>query len=322
MLVDHNVFGITMLIPRLLSVILLVGGAALGAMAAERDIYDLAGQRAAPAGTKRIVFIGARGTHGARGNHEFLAGGAYFARRINAAYPNAWMVVQDDEHWPADLAHADAVVVALNHGGRAADDGAIAAAMARGAGFMAIHFGVEVNKGAQGDHFLAWMGGYFETYWSVNPTWKAEVSTIGDHPTARGVKPFELEDEWYYHMRFAPGMAGVTPILSAVPPADTVHLDNGKASDRGGNPDVIKAVQAHEPQHLAWAFERPDHGRGFGFTGFHQFANLTNDSFRTTLLNGVAWVSGLEIPAQGVPSTTPTKDELEALLNEAHTPRK
>ena len=39
---------------------------------------------------------------------------------------------------------------------------------------------------------------------------------------------------------------------------------------------------------MAWAYERPDGGRGFGFTGFHKYANLENDSFRTLLLNAVA----------------------------------
>lgn len=131
------------------------------------------------------------------------------------------------------------------------------------------------------------------------------------------MKPFTLNDEWYYHMRFASEMKGVTPILSAVAPVSTVHFTD-KPSDRGGNADVLKAVQAGEPQHPAWAFARPDGGRGFGSTGFHVFANLGENNFRTTLLNGVAWIAGLEIPAGGVSSDTPTKLELEALMDEAH----
>ena len=81
----------------------------------------------------------------------------------------------------------------------------------------------------------------------------------------------------------------------------------------------MAAVVAHIPQIMAWAYDRPDGGRGFGFTGFHVFANLANDNFRTTLLNGVAWVSGLEVPADGVQSTTLSKDELEHLMDEAST---
>ena len=289
--------------------------------AAEKDIFNYEVQRAAAPGTKRIVFIATRGEHGGRGNHEFLAGEIYLARRINAVYPNAYAVVYTDDKWPTDLTNADAIIVGLNHGGRAAMDPGIKAAAARGAGFMAIHYGVEVNKGEQGDNYLDWMGGYFEQFWSVNPFWEADIRELGNHPVARGVKPFKLGDEWYYHMRFREGMKGVTPILTAVPPVSTVQFKD-KPSDRGGNADVLKAVQAGEPQHLAWASERPGGGRGFGFTGFHVFANMANDSFRTTLLNGVAWIARLEIPPDGVPSPTLTAADRNALMDEAHAPAK
>jgi len=289
---------------------------AVPAHSAEKDVFDYKAQHDAPDGTKRIVFIAATGSHGARGNHEFLAGSIYFARTINADYPNAYAVVYPQNHWPTDLSKADAIIVLLNHAGQAASDPRIKAAVERGAGFMAIHYGVEVNQGEQGKNFLDWIGGYFETFWSVNPFWNANIDIIGQHPTARGVKPFKITDEWYYHMRFRDGMKGVTPILSAIPPVDTVHY-NGKATDHGGNADVLAEVVAHKPQVLAWAYERPNGGRGFGFTGFHVFANLTNDNFRTTLLNGIAWVSGLEIPSDGVRSTAPTKDDLERLMDEA-----
>ena len=298
----------------------LVGGLLTmsSAFGAERDIFDYAGQRTAPPETKRLVFIASRADHGARGNHEFMAGAMYLARRINEVYPKAHAVVFAEEKWPENLLTADAVIVGLNHGGRAASDPNIKAAMARGAGFMAIHFGVEVNKGEQGDNYLAWAGGYFETFWSVNPWWIADIKTIGEHPTTRGVKPFAIRDEWYYHMRFVDGMQGVTPVLSAVAPRDTVHFDGKKPSDRGGNADVLAAVEAGKPQHLAWAYQRPGVGRGFGFTGFHVYDNLRNDSFRTVLLNGAAWVAGLEIPRDGIPSTTPSQEELVTLMTEAH----
>lgn len=301
------------------SLALLATLASIRVSAAEKDIFDYDAQRAAGAGTRRIVFIATRGTHGGRGNHEFLAGESYLARRINAVYGKAYAVVYPDDKWPKDLSNADAIIVGLNHGGRAAMDPNIKAAVGRGAGFMAIHFGVEVNKGEQGNNYLDWMGGYFETFWSVNPTWEADIREMGKHPAARGVKPFKIRDEWYYHMRFREGMKGVTPILSAVPPLNTVHFKD-KPSDRGGNADVLKAVEAGQPQHLAWAYERPNGGRGFGFTGFHNFVNMTNDSFRTTLLNGVAWVAGLDIPTGGVPSATLTTEDLDALMDEAHPP--
>jgi len=294
-----------------------IAATAVPAAAAEKDVFDFAAQKAAPKSVRKIVFVADTASHGARGNHEFLAGAILLARAVNAAYPDsAYAVVHTKDHWPKDLSHADAVIVLLNHGGSAVNP-AVRAAVARGAGFMGVHFAVEVNKGEQGDAFLKWMGGYFEPFWSVNPFWTPEFKSLPKHPVTRGVKPFRLNDEWYYHMRFVDGMAGVTPILSAVPPPATLH---GKGpSERGNNPAVAAEVAAGKLQHLAWAYERPDGGgRGFGFTGLHVHANLAGDSFRTLLLNAVAWVSGLEVPAGGVPSKTPTAQSLDKLIDEGH----
>lgn len=298
---------------------LVLSGVSTSAQSVPKDVYDYEVQRKAAANTRRIVFIASKADHGARGNHEFFAGSLYMARRINAVYPRAYAVVYSEDQWPKDLSQADAVIVLLNHGGPAATNQHIKDAMKRGAGFMAIHFGVEVNKGEQGNNYLDWMGGYFETFWSVNPWWTPDARVNGSHPTGRGVKSFQVKDEWYYHMRFREAMKGVTPILSAVPPVNSISFKD-TPSERGGNADVLKAVEAGELQHLAWAYQRPEGGHGFGFTGFHDYYNLTNDSFRTLLLNGVAWVAGLNVPKDGVPSKTPTREELDALMTEAHSP--
>ena len=45
---------------------------------------------------------------------------------------------------------------------------------------------------------------------------------------------------------------------------------------------------------LAWCIERPDGGRGFGFTGGHWHKNWEQDDFRTIVLNGIRWVVGME----------------------------
>src|ERR1700730_14204413 len=134
----------------------------------EKDIFNIAAQKAAGKDVKKIVFVGDKRKHGPRGNHEFVAGPIYMARTLNAAYPNCYAVVTTYDKFPKDLSHADAVVILINDGGPAVNP-AMKEAMARGAGFMAIHYGVEVSKGEKGDAFLKWMGGYFEANWSVNP---------------------------------------------------------------------------------------------------------------------------------------------------------
>jgi hypothetical protein len=282
----------------------------------EKDIFNIAAQKAAGKDVKKIVFVGDKRSHGPRGNHEFVAGPIYMARTLNAVYPNCYAVVTTHDKFPKDLSHADAVIVLINNADPAVNP-AMKEAMDRGAGFMAIHYGVEVSKGKEGDAFLKWMGGYFEAYWSVNPWWTPNFTKFPDHPTTRGVKPFSVKDEWYYHMRFVDGMKGVTPVLTALPELSTIQGGGKTTHDHGGNPTVYKEVAAGAPQHMAWAYDRPDGGRGFGFTGYHVYDNLKNDSFRTILLNAAAWVAKLEVPTGGVPSRTPTKEELDGYIKES-----
>jgi hypothetical protein len=74
------------------------------------------------------------------------------------------------------------------------------------------------------------------------------------------------------------------------------------------------AVKAGESQTVAWAHERPDGARGFGFTGGHFHKNWGNDDFRKTVLNAILWTAKMEIPADGVPSKV-TADQLEQNLD-------
>jgi hypothetical protein len=101
-------------------------------------------------------------------------------------------------------------------------------------------------------------------------------------------------------------MEGVVPVLSAVPPEKTREGPDGPHS---GNPTVRSRKGMAE--HLAWARQRPDGGRGFGFTGGHSQWNFGSDNFRKALLNAAVWLAKVDVPADGVPSKTPTLEELE-----------
>jgi hypothetical protein len=300
------------------TLVLLTATASAGGEKKERDLFDLEAQKAAQ-GVKKIVFIADRDPHGGRGNHEFIAAAIYLARTINERYPNAYAVVTTKQNFPKDLKHADSIVVLMNHGGPAATNKAVQEAVANGAGFMAIHYGVEVNKGEQGKNYLQWLGGYFEPEWSVNPHWTPNFTSIPTHETTRGVKPFSANDEWYYHMRFVEGMKGVTPVLSAQAPLETITKrwkEDQKPSSHAGNPGVLADVKAGIPQVMAWAYERPDGARGFGFTGLHFHKNLAEDSLRTLLVNAVAWVTKLPVPENGISTVTPDRSQLEELIDE------
>jgi hypothetical protein len=105
-------------------------------------------------------------------------------------------------------------------------------------------------------------------------------------------------------MRFVEGMKGLTPILSDHPGPETLERPDGHHS---GNPDVRKSVAAGNIQTVAWAYDRPGGGRGFGFTGGHNHMNWNNESFRRVVLNAIVWASGAEVPKAGIKSKVTEK---------------
>ena len=266
---------------------------------------------AGAAGKRKIVFIPGPPSHG-YGNHSHLGGCNLLAKFLNENVPAVEAVVLKDG-WPKDpaaLAGASAIVLSCDGGSLVSQHLAeLDALVGKGIGLACLHYTVDVPKGKVGQKMLDWIGGYYEQGWSVNPTWTADFQKFPDHPVARGVKPFRVLDEWYYHMRFREEMKGVTPILSAVPPDSTRKGPDGAHS---GNPTVRSRTGMAED--VAWAYQRPDGGRGFGFTGMHTHWNWACDGFRTAVLNAVVWIAGAEVPAGGVPSKRPTLEELESCL--------
>lgn len=259
---------------------------------------------------KRIVMIAGKPSHGP-GEHEHRAGLLLFQKCL-AGLPGIKVEVYDNG-WPANptvLKGAAAVVIYSDGGpGHPAlqDDHLtqLGALMKQGVGLACIHYAVEptIEKGQS--EFLDWIGGGFEINRSVNPTWEADFKTLPAHPITRGVKPFKLRDEWYFNLRFRDGMKGVTPILTAIPPLETMSRSDGPHE---GNPAVRAAVQRGEPQIVAWASERADGGRGFGFTGGHYHRNWGDENVRKVMLNGILWVAKVEVPPEGVNSTVATAD--------------
>jgi type 1 glutamine amidotransferase len=259
---------------------------------------------------KRIVMIAGKPSHGP-GEHEFRAGLLLFQKCL-AGFPGIKVEVYTNG-WPADdavLQGAAAVVIYSDGGGghpalqndRLQQLGAL---MKQGVGLACFHYAVEptIEKGQS--EFLDWIGGCFEINRSVNPTWSADFKNLPEHPVARGLKPFSMKDEWYFNMRFRDGMTGVKVILTAVPPPETMNRHDGPHE---GNPGVRAAVEKGESQAVAWASERPDGGRGFGFTGGHYHRNWGDDNFRKIALNGILWVAKVEVPPDGVQSTVTAAD--------------
>jgi len=282
---------------KFLSILLLVG---LSSLAADKKILLLAGSA----------------SHG-RGEHEFN-GGCHLLKKCLDAVPNISAEIHTDG-WPKDekaFDGVDAIFIYSDGGGGHPFNGLdrreiIGKLMKKGVGLGCGHYAVEVPKGPTGDAFLEWIGGYFEPHWSVNPHWDANFKVLPTHPITRGVKPFKINDEWYYHMRFREGMKGVTPILTDLPPKTTLNREDGPHS---GNPAVRAAIEKGEPQHVMWAAEREDGGRGFGFTGGHFHRNWGDENFRKIVLNAILWTAKADVPPNGVECSL-TPDDLKLNLD-------
>lgn len=262
---------------------------------------------------KKIVLVAGKPSHGP-GAHEFRAGCLLLQKCLNEV-PNIEAVVYTNG-WP-DVPNAfdgaDAIVLYMDGaGGHPAiqDDHLeiLDKAMKRGVGLGCVHFAVEVQKDKGGPEFLKWIGGYFETFWSLNPTWDADFKEIPEHAVTRGVKPFAIKDEWYYYMRFQPDH--VTKLLNAIPPETAMK---GTDAAHSGNPEELQAHKG-QPQTTAWVYDRPDGGRGFGFTGAHYHTNWGNENFRKLVLNAIVWIARGDIPADGIKSTV-TEDDLKENLD-------
>jgi len=271
---------------------------------------------------KKVVFVAGKDSHG-RGEHEFRAGTHLLAKLLNESKLDIEAVVTEDG-WPADPAIFNDVDVIVMY----SDGGAghmvlphleeVDKLIKQGVGIIAMHYAIEVPKGEPGDYFSQWFGGYFETFYSVNPFFIPEFEKYPKHQIVNGVKSINIKDEWYYHMRFD-SSAKLTPILQAHPPLSTLLPELN--SVRGNNEFVRKDLQAGKVQTMAWSFERPDGGRSFAFTGGHYHVNWANDDFRKLILNAIVWTAKLEVPENGVITATPSASEMEYLLKAPRVPR-
>jgi len=258
-------------------------------------------------GRKKIVMVAGTPSHGP-GDHEFNAGVKLLKKRLDAV-PT---VVAADYYngWPADptaFDNADTILLYMDGGSghpviqrnRLAE---IDQLMKAGVGLCCAHYAVEVPKEKGGPDLTQWIGGYYETGYSINPHWDAKFADLPAHPVTKGVQPFTIKDEWYYNIRFPEGKSGVTPLLVATPPDETRRTADSKAHP--GRQEIV-----------AWAIERPNGGRGFGFTGGHNHVNWGNEDFRKLVLNALLWTAKADVPASGVPSETVSAEELKQNLD-------
>jgi type 1 glutamine amidotransferase len=251
----------------------------------------------APAATPaKIVIVAGTPSHGP-GEHEFNAGSMLLAKCLRQN-PGVNVVVVKGG-WPAAdsfFEGASSIVLYMDGGEKhlmIADDrlATLGKLMKKGVGLACLHYALEVPGDHGGMELLEWIGGFYRRPYSQNPINDVELTqTAPAHPISRGWDTFRSTDEWYYRIVLRKDDKRLVPILTAMLPKD-------------------------EPQQetVAWAVEREDGGRGFGFTGGHFHHNWGLEDQRRLVVNAILWTAKVEIPASGAKCDVTPEDLKENL---------
>ena len=225
------------------------------------------------------------------GQHEYFAGCALLLKWLKAT-PGVWPVMARDG-WPKNekiFEKARAVVYFGDGGGKqpflAAERWQVLKrTMAGDTGFVLLHQAVDFPLGPQTDQVQSWLGGVFLKDIGCRGHWDMDFSQFPDHPIMHGVKPFAAPgDGWLYNLHFAD--KGFVPLIAGQVPDKS--RSSADAKKHNGRAEVI-----------GWAYERPEGGRGFGFTGADLHKNWGAESQRKLVVNGILWSAKVAIPDGG-----------------------
>ena len=272
--------------------------------------------------SKRILFFSGPASHG-WGSHQHPAGSHLLVAALRKSAVDVEVDLTFD--WPSAerLQGADALVIysdgwnvhpATDH----LDD--LSDFMDRSGGLTVLHWATGiggkdlwskervVTKEPVRLQWRGLVGADFEPWHSVSVFWDASFQELADHEVTRGVPPFTVWDECYFHLRCSElACDHVTPLHGAHPEANLVKP--GARADSGSE-SALSSVKNGEPQYCSWGFERPEGGRAFGYTGGHLHWNWARDEVRKLVLNGIYWTSGAEVPRDGVVSPRPSAGEM------------
>jgi type 1 glutamine amidotransferase len=267
---------------------------------------------------KKIVLIAGRKSHGPVGNgiHDY----GWSVKLLKTMLENSSVKgqVKVEIHldgWPKDpatLADADTImVISDGRDGKLFEEAPHLATeervaffdkqMKRGCGYVTFHFSTFASE-KHAPKVLDWCGGYFQWEQDGGRKWYSAIRTLETevqlaspkHPVSRGLKPLTMKEEFYYNLRFQAKDGKTVPIWTA------------------------PALKGREPDGnvVAWARERQDGGRGFGTSAGHFYDNWKHESFRTLILNALAWTAKLDVPKGGVKARFYTHDEIRRHLGE------
>jgi len=236
-----------------------------------------------PAVQKRLLLLGQGPDGHPHATHEYFSGLKIVKKCLDRVKGLDAVLVEADEPFRAGpnlIDKADGVVVFLAEGAKwIQQDEARTAAFerlaARGGALAGLHWGTGCRDARYVEKYVnlfgACHGGPDRKYAVVMAT--TEIDNA-NHPIMTGVAPITLEDEFYYRLKFTKPESSVVPLLR-VPIEGESHT-------------------------VAWAWERSDKGRSFGFTGLHFHRNWGQTAYRRMVAQGIVWTLKLSVPADGL----------------------
>ena len=234
-------------------------------------------------GSKRVLLLW-QGPDGHKPTtHEFEAGIRMIGNLLQRHTDHQVILSKADEKWDEGaelLEQADTTVLFITQGSRWIQQTPERLKLfqdyaQQGGGLVAIHWAI----GAKADEYIpaflpllgATHGGSDRKYAFLKTQFRP---TSRDHPIQSGLSPLEIEDEFYYNLKQVKSSTPVIPIMES-------KIDG-------------------EWYMTSWAWERPDRGRSFGFSGLHYHGNWSEEVYRRLIVQGILWTLKQEIPREGV----------------------
>lgn len=239
---------------------------------------------------KRVLLLGQKPDSHPRKTHEYMAANRIIARLLQDRGNLQVIVVQADDDWsegPEMIDGADAAVVFLTEGAKWVSDApdrlsAFQRLAKRGAGLTCLHWGMGTREAAPVEAFVQLFGG---CHGGPDRKYKVDDFVLTPeskpHPITSGISPFTVHDELYYDLKFLKATE-VTPLIGA------------------------RIGEANYP--VAWAWDRSDGGRSFGFTGLHFHENWKSLEYRRLIIQGVLWTLKEKVPESGLELTLSSND--------------
>jgi hypothetical protein len=228
---------------------------------------------------KALLLVGQSHDNHPPQTHEYMSGLERLAELVRGTDGLTVRLVNADEPWPEGpelVAGADGVVLFLAEGARWCQSDprrfdALAKLAARGGGLVGLHWAIGTRPPEFIEPFLKLLGGCHGGPDRKFQVVETEVRPVDRaHPIAAGLEPFRVRDEFYYQLKFVAPRDAIRPIVEAT-------ID-GRAET------------------VAWAYERPDGGRSFGFSGLHFHDNWARPEYQKLIVQATLWT--LKLPGK------------------------